>query len=120
ADRTPSPALLDHANIPDGSSLAYAHGQLWACILEHGLQRIDPATGAVVATQPLGDVIAVTDHADQLYTLAKTGAVSRLDADGKATVVFTAAGLKSPVRLSVSQDAARYAISDAGTNQVHV
>ena len=120
AARTPSPALLPDAEIPNACTIALGHGKLWALIPDRGLLKIAPATGAVEATLPLGDLVAVTDRDDTLFGLCKDGRVVTIDAAAKLSDVFQAQGLKRPVRLGVSHDGKRFAISDIAANQVVV
>jgi len=117
--RTPSPALLDHAEIPNTASLALAGDELRALIPGIGMLRIDPKTGAVKEQLPCGTTLAVTDREGQFYTIENDGRVLSHAKDGDK-LLFQAKDLRDPVRLSVSQDGTRIAISDQGTNQVHV
>ena len=118
AQRTPSPALLPDADIPTSSSIALAYDNLWALIPGRSLLRVSPTTGAVEETRPAGDLVAVTDRNGTLFGLLTDGRVVKLDVAGTSTLVFQAAGLKHPARLGVSQDGARFVISDTGNNQV--
>lgn len=120
AARTPSPALLPDAEIPNESTIALGHGKLWALVPGRAFLRINPATGAVETDIPLGDLIAVTDRDDVLFGLCADGTVVTLDAAAKPTTVFKPAGLQRPVRLGVSHDGKRFAISDLASNQVFV
>ena len=120
AQHTPSPALLANAKIPKESSIAFAFGKLWALIPGHGLLRVDPVTGTVEATLPTGNLAAVNTCGATLYGLTTDGTVVTLNGEAKPTPVFTATGLKQPVRLGVSHDNSRFAISDLGNNQVVV
>lgn len=124
ADEKRSPAIVlpfDAKNMPDSSSLAFCNGKLWALVPGQSLLRIAPDTGNVEATINAADLLAVTERNDVLYGLYSGGKVARLGADGHAAqTVFTAAALKKPMRLAVSQDAQRFAISDFETNQAFV
>ena len=111
----------DYKTVPNSASIAYADGKLFAFIPGQGLWRVHPDTGAV--EQKLDDtgVVAVEDHDDQLWALFSDGRVARLDVNGAVqAVAFTAGGLNKPVRLGISYDATRFAVSDQGTNQVFV
>lgn len=122
AGRTPTMVLpFDATQMPDSSSLALSKGKLWAFVPDQKLLRIAPDTGAVELALPAGGLLAVTERNDTLYGLFEGGKVATLDADGHPSrPIFTAATLKNPVRLGVSQDAQRFAISDFDTNQVFV
>ena len=119
-DRTPTPDLLPDTDIAMSSSLALAHGRLWACFPGRTLLQVDPATGAVVKEHEVGDLVAVADRDEQLYGLYRDGRVATLDDELKPTTLFTAGGRTKPVRLAVDQDRQRFAISDWATNQVLV
>jgi hypothetical protein len=120
AARTPSPTLLDDREIPTTSSLALGHGSLWACFPGRALQRINADTGEISESLPVGDLVAVADNAGQLYGLYADGRVAKLDNRAKPNVLFQRSGLKQPVRLSISPDRQRFAISDHGWNQVFI
>jgi hypothetical protein len=100
AARTPSPTLLLEHQIPNTCTLALGHGKLWAAIPGRALLRIDPATGAVEAELPLGDLVAVTDRDAVLFGLCNDGRVVRLDAEASATEVFRAEGCNGPCVLA--------------------
>lgn len=118
ADKTPSPALLPDHDVPNTSSIALVNGNLWACFPGRTLLKVDPKTGAVLQTLEIGDLLAVTDRAGSLFGLYKGGKVATIDASGKPAVLFTVQGLEDPVRLGISLDKKRFAISDLGLNQV--
>ncbi len=117
-DRTPSPMIMQEHDIPDESTLALGHGKLWALVPGRTLFRIEPATGEVEARLPAGDLVAVTDRNDTLFALYKDGRVATLDASAMPDVIFHAKGLKNPVRLGISYNEDRFAISDTDLNQV--
>jgi len=112
---------VDVKEVPDAASFAYAHGKLFAFVPGKNLFRVDPNSGAVEATLTVPDLVAVTDRDDALWGLFADGSVAKLDAEGKkGSVALTVKDLKEPVRLAVSQDGKRFAISVRGTNQVMV
>ncbi len=119
AARTPMATLLPDPNIGNSSCIAMAYGKLWVLCPKRVFQRVNPKTGAVEATLEAGEMAALTDRDDRLYALANDGTISLLDAEGKPTsVVCRVSGVKRPVRLGVSLDGQRLAISDPGQNQV--
>jgi len=118
--RTPSPKLLPDVLISVNSSLALAHGYLWACMPERILLQINPTTGEIEKEHPIEEMAAVTDRDNELYVLYNDGTVSLLNSKLKAKKLFKAEGIKQPTRLSISEDKARFAISDIGNNQVVV
>ncbi|MFA6293504.1 MAG: FlgD immunoglobulin-like domain containing protein [Victivallales bacterium] len=118
ADKTPSPTLLPDTDISNESSIAYAHGSLWTCYPGRAIQKVNLSTGAVEKTMEAGNLLAVTDRGELLYGLYSDGKVATLDSSLKPTQVFKAAGLEKPVRLGISHDGKRFAISDTGLNQV--
>jgi len=121
-DRTTEATLpVDNKDVPDTASLAYAFGKLFAFIPGKALFRVNPDSGAIEATLTVPDLLALTDRDDALWGLFADGSVAKLDADGEKTeTLFTAPGLQDPMRLAVSQDGRRFAISAKGTNQVLV
>jgi hypothetical protein len=124
ADTMRSPKIIlpfDAKNLPNSSSLAVAKGKLWAFVPGQKLLRIAPDTGEVEATIEPNGLLAVTERNDVLYGLFNGGKVAVIDENGKiGQTVFTASKLKNPVRLGITQDATRFAISDFETNQVSV
>lgn len=107
------------AAIPLASSIAWFQDRLYILLPGEKLYRMHPETGAVEATQDAGVLQAVTDRGGKLYGLTTAGAIGLLDADGKMTATLLQAnGVAKPVRLGISQDATRFAVSDAATNQV--
>ncbi|MDQ3812760.1 MAG: hypothetical protein M3347_02270, partial [Armatimonadota bacterium] len=124
AARTPDAVLAttgDISDVPNTSSIALSGGKLFAFIPGQKLFRIDPQTGLVEAQFDAPVLLAVTDRDETLYGLFSNGEVALLDTEGKPTTrLFTAAGLQKPQRLAVNHDKTRFAISDAGTNQVFV
>ncbi|HBC87586.1 MAG TPA: hypothetical protein DCZ94_11570 [Lentisphaeria bacterium] len=118
ADKSPTSTLLPDTEITNSSSIALAHGSLWVCFPGRALQKVNPSTGAVEQTIEVGNLLAVTDRDDKLYGLYSDGKVATLDAAAKPTDIFKAEGLEKPVRLGISHDGKRFAISDTGVNQV--
>ena len=107
-----------------GSSIAVAQGKVFVLLRCKGgdrLYRIDPRTGKIELDKEAGKIIALTDRDEVVYGLLADGAVVKLGAQGQETArLFVAGGLAKPVRLAISQDKKRVAISDAGANQVFV
>ena len=121
--RTPNP-IVESENwklAHDESSLALAHGKLWALLPGYRLIVCDPKTGKVIEKRETGDLVAVTDRNGKLFGLSANGEVRLLDADAKtAKPLFAATGLKRGVRLGIDLEEQRFAISDEGQNQVRV
>ncbi len=116
-----SPLPLKNDVVADASSIALRDGKVFVCIPGIGLYRMDPSSGKIEATLELSGLLAVTDRDETMWGLFADGRIALLDNDGRAQgTVFTASNLKNPVRLAVSQDKARFAISDPGTNQVFI
>ncbi len=125
AARSPNIALVPNAaesdRVPNASSIAHAHGRLYVQMRGYSLKVLDPETGDVQLEVPADDLRAIRDRDGKLYGLFADGMVAVINADGKkGETVFVAQGLAQPVRLGVSHDAARFAISDQKTNQVFV
>ncbi len=120
AARTPNVTLLPDDEVGITGSIAMAEGKLWVCIPERELLRVNPVTGEVEQRYPLGDLVAVTDRDDLLYGLHADGRVTRMDGDGKGSDLFRVGGLAQPMRLGISHDVQRFAISDWSLNQVVV
>lgn len=123
-DEAKSPnAILPITNekVPDASTIAISGGKVFVFIPGDSLYRMTPGTGAVESSEHISDLIAIEDHDDKLFGLFADGTVAQLDTHGRqAKKLFTAADLKQPVRFAFSQDGQRIAISDQGTNQVHL
>ena len=121
--RTPNP-VIEAENwrlAKDESSLALAHGRLWALLPGYALFVVDPKTGKVLERRGTDRLAALTDRNGRLYALSESGEVRLLDADGRtAKTLFAARGVKRGVRLGVDLDESRFAVSDAGLNQVRV
>jgi hypothetical protein len=112
---------VENAAVPDTSTIALSGGKIFAFIPGNSLYRMHPDTGEVETALQAGGLIAIEDHKDELFGLFDDGTVAKLDADGKRTAtILTAKNLKKPVRFAFSQDGQRVAISDQGTNQVHL
>jgi hypothetical protein len=110
------------------SSLAISGGTVYVLLVRKDAQPgnqllgIDAATGEVrPVALPAGDLVAITARDDVVYGLLKDGTVQQLDPQSGATKhLFTAADLGAPVRLALSQDGTRFAVSDQRSNQVRV
>ncbi len=115
------PLPVDIAAVKEESTIACYHNVLYALVLgPNKLFRIAPDTGAILATADSDDLVAVKDRNGILYGLYKNGTVATLKDDGtRDHVLFIAAGLQ-PLRLGISQDATRFAVTTRGTNQVVV
>lgn len=110
---------VDPTKVSAESSIGLFKGKLYALVIGHAFYRMDPDTGKIEAEMPIGDLLAVTDRDDILYGLYRDGSVALIKVDGaRGATLFTAKGLTKPVRLAVSQDRQRFAISAQGTNQV--
>ncbi len=121
--RTPTISLGSGEGTEDASSIALSGGKLFVLVAGGGttrkLLRLDPTTGATEAELPSNGLLALTDRDETLFGLFADGSVARLGQNGAATQkLFTARGLLAPMRLGVSHDSKRFAISDVGTNQV--
>ena len=109
---------VGYDGVTDASSIATSGGKLLVVIKggSEKLYRLDVKTGKIEAEGEAGQLLAVTDREEALYGLLAGGSVASLDLDGKPTKpLFTAANLKAPARLALSQDKQRFAISDRGT-----
>ncbi len=122
ADHSPASLMdLAIADVPDTSTVAVSAGKLYVFVPAKGLFIIDASTGKTASASDIPGLIAVNDRDENLTGLFADGTVARLDFSGKPKAkVFTAHGLIQPARLAESEDGARFAISDIGTNQVFV
>ena len=102
------------------STIGMFKGKLYLLVLPQKMFRLDPETGNVEAEWEIGDLRALAVSGEKLYTLSKDGTVALRGEDGSTRKVCTVDGLKDPVRLAVSQDQKRIAISDQGSNQIFV
>ena len=107
------------------SSLALARGTLYALLCSskgNQLLAVDARTGAIQAAGvEAGTLVAITSRDDVVYGLHADGTVAILPLEGcQAQKLFESDGLGAPVRLALSQDRERFAISDQKTNQVFV
>ena len=121
AKRSPKSELpVSFANTPDTTSIALWNDKLWVMIPGQKLFRMAPDTGAIEAALD-ADLLAVTERNDVLYGLQAGGKVVVLNNEGRASkTLFAATNLKTPMRLAVSHDAQKFAVSDFSTNQVFV
>ena len=109
-------------NANDYSTLALAHGRLWALMPGFRFVVADPKSGDVLKdAADDGRYLALTDRNGRLYALTSDARVVVLDANGGiAREVFRATGLVKPVRLGVDLGEERFAISDVDLKQVFV
>jgi hypothetical protein len=123
-DDAASPYLVlpvDFRTVRDESTIAFAHGTVYALVLgPNKLFRLKPDNGEIVATTDSGDLIAIKERNGVLYGLFADGTVATLKADGTRDAALFTAKVDTPARVGISQDAARFAISARGTNQVFV
>jgi hypothetical protein len=112
---------IEAKNAADSSSIALVGGKLFVFVPGQKFYRVAPDTGQIEATLNTPDLLAVTERGDSLYGLFAGGKVALLNAEGQTTkTLFTATNLKKPMRLAVSQDALRFAVSEAEGDQVLV
>ncbi len=109
------------------SSLALSGDTVYALLINNDpkqgfLVGINCKTGALQTdVAKAGSLVAITGLKDVVYGLLKDGTVEELNPKtGEVKVLFIAKGLGQPVRLAVSQDAQRFAVSDQQGNQVFV
>ena len=121
AGRTTEVALpVAPSETPD-ATIAFAGGKLFGFVPGKSVWRLDPNTGAIESTLQVPGLLALENYNDELYGLFQDGRIAKLDSEGKLTAtVFTAKGLKNPVRLAISLDGKQFGISDQGTNQVFI
>ena len=82
---------------------------------------IHRTTGALTAPLPADILVAITARNDVVYGLLTDGTVATVDPlSGATAALFTIAGLGQPMRLAISQDGQRFAVSDQRANQVFV
>jgi DNA-binding beta-propeller fold protein YncE len=79
---------------------AFGSGSLWVTPNEGGIQRVDPATGRVVATIHLPDAVAVTFWAGSAWISNQSGTIVRVDpASNRVVGTPTGAG-SSPIYIA--------------------
>ena len=120
ANRSPYIPLPREASGSSLSTIGLLKGKLYLLLQPRTMLTLDAETGKIEAESEIGDLRALTVSGEKLYTLTKDGTVGLRGEDGATQKVCTVDGLKDPVRLAVSQDQKRIAISDQGTNQVVV
>ena len=118
---------MSFAETTSGSSVAVAGGTVYALLVRRDpaqgnlLVALDAKTGGFGAELKAGDLVAITAVADVVYGLRKDGSIQVLDPASEVwTTRCTAADLGAPVRLAVSQDGRRFAVSDQARNQVFI
>ncbi|MDR0902116.1 MAG: hypothetical protein LBM92_05035, partial [Opitutaceae bacterium] len=122
ADKSPASILpVANKDVTDGS-IALSGGKAFIHIKGGKLYRLAPATGDVEASFDVPGLVALDDRDGILRGLFADGAICELTPDGQKgrLLVTLAPALKTPVRFAVSQDGARVAVSDQGTNQVFI
>jgi|GEM_PF-1001695 len=122
ADRSSESILpIDFEKMPDAASITYAYGKLFACVPGQSLWRMNPSDGNIESTLDIPNLLAVENAQGKLWGLFQDGRICELDASGQIiATAMTATHLKDPVRLAISNDGKRYAISNQGSNQVFV
>lgn len=118
---------IPYTETSNNSSLAVSGGTVYALLIgskgSRAMVAVNAQTGAILPEVPTaGNLIAITDRDDTIYGLQADGTVGILGLGQGATpkTLFKAEGLGQPVRLGVSHDGKRFAISDQQTNQVFV
>jgi hypothetical protein len=125
ANRSTEIAVLNSTEgVKDDSSIALQNNRLFALVQAENkstLFILDPTTGAFTTQDAPAGLQAVTDRDEKMYGLFTDGSVYRLnDKAEKGQKIFSAKGVMRPMRLGVSHDEKRFAISDTSTNQVFV
>ena len=120
---------LPYTETSVASSVAFAGGKVYALLVRASapqgtlLVAVDARTGAVQTGLQAGDLIAITSRDEVVYGLAKDGRIGQVDLKTgglKPLFTATATDLGAPVRLAISQDGQRFAVSDQSRNQVFV
>jgi len=110
------------------SSLALSGDTVYVLLISQNSQQSNLLVGVNVKTGALlteglkaGDLIAITGLNGAIYGLRKDGAVQELNLKtGAAKTLFMVKNIGTPVRLAISQDGTRFAVSDQKSNQVFV
>jgi len=119
--RLPNQVIVkgDWQKASDYSTLALAHGRLWALMPGFRFIVADPKTGLAERELPADRYAAVTDRNGRLYALTTDGAVVLLDAEGNVSrECFRTSGVTRGVRLGIDLAEKRFAVTDAATNQI--
>jgi hypothetical protein len=119
AARSPYMALpVEIGKTPNGCTIALFGGKLYLLVPGQRLFIMDPVTGAIERDVPAGDLRALDERGGKFYGLFTDGTVATLTADAAKEATLFTAPITNPVRFAISQDGAKVAISDTGTNQV--
>ena len=106
------------------SSLAVSNGKVYLLLIGvngTNLVTVNARTGEVEKTGPeTGTLVAITGRDEAVYGLQGDGTVVQFGLDGSKAKALFKAEVGKAVRLAVSQDIKRFAISDQKTNQVFI